>query len=149
MGLCGPSTDLPIRMPSFKKEDWQKAVDTFQKVRGNPTVLPESDVVIMLDGYKHGLRPHILSTFGTLMKDDTTNSFIYDADQLQSRLGCVCGWKMQQVEWQSTVHNPNGLHLKIRKRCFDQRCKSNIFIGKRWPLAKFSHRTKRSNIMIM
>ena len=104
-------------MPSFKKDAWQKAVDTFLKIRDSPSVLGETDVVIMLDGYKHGLKPQILGAFGQTMKDETTYSLIYDADQLQSRLGCVRGWKMQQVEWMHAMHNPNGLALRIRNRC--------------------------------
>ena len=117
MNLSGEVATAPhVRMPSFKKECWQKAVDTFLKLRGDPSVFPETDVAIMLDGYKHGLKTQIMSAFGTTMKDETTYSLIYDADQLQARLGCVRGWKMQQVEWQHAVHNPNGLNLKIRNR---------------------------------
>ncbi|CAK0854596.1 unnamed protein product [Prorocentrum cordatum] len=121
LNLSGEVATAPhVRMMSYRKDAYQKAVDVFLGFRGSPTVFPDTDVAIVLDGYKHGLKAQMFSAWQVdgkaVMKDETTYSLIYDADQLQSRLGCIRGWKMQQVEWMHVIHNPNGLNLKIRKR---------------------------------
>ena len=121
LALSGELATAPhVRLMSFRKDDYQKAVDTYLKLREDPTVFPETDVALIFDGFKHGLKAQFLNAFqvghNKVAAEDYTYSLIYDADQIQSRLGCVRGFKMSQVEWMHCVHNPNGLNLKIRPR---------------------------------